>query len=59
MFGATGVVGHQLVGQALAAGHHLTAHVRNPARLNLNHPELTVIAGEGGKGGEGVMRGWG
>ena len=46
VFGATGGVGRELVSQALAAGHHVTAYVRNPAKLNLDHPELTVIAGE-------------
>ena len=46
VFGATGVVGREVLSQALAAGHHLTAYVRNPAKLNLDHPELTVIAGE-------------
>jgi hypothetical protein len=46
VFGATGGVGRELVGQALAASHHLTAYVRNPAKLDIDHPELTVIAGE-------------
>ena len=38
MLGATGSVGHQLVSQALAAGHHLTAYASNPAKLNTDHP---------------------
>jgi putative NADH-flavin reductase len=46
VFGATGGVGRELVSQGLAAGHRVTAYVRNPAKLNLDHPELTVIAGE-------------
>lgn len=33
IFGATGKVGSQLVDQALAAGHNVTAVVRDPARL--------------------------
>ena len=46
VFGATGGVGRELVSQALAAGHRVCAYVRNPAKLDLDHPELTVIAGE-------------
>ncbi|RKN45776.1 NAD(P)-dependent oxidoreductase [Streptomyces hoynatensis] len=37
VFGATGGVGHQVVRQALDAGHRVTAVVRDPARLA--HPE--------------------
>ena len=36
---ATGGVGRQLVGQALASGHDVTAVARNPAKLP---PELLV-----------------
>jgi putative NADH-flavin reductase len=46
VFGATGGVGREVVTQALDAGYHLTAYVRNPAKLDLTHPNLTVIAGE-------------
>lgn len=35
IFGATGGTGRQLVAQALAAGHEVTAVVRDPARLAL------------------------
>jgi len=44
--GATGGVGRQVVTQALATGHHVTAYVRKPAKLDLTHPNRTVIAGE-------------
>ena len=44
---ATGGVGREVAGQALDAGHHVTAYVRNPAKLTVTtHPDLTVIAGE-------------
>ncbi len=46
VFGATGGVGREVLTQALDAGHHITAYVRNPAKLGLNHPNLTVITGE-------------
>jgi putative NADH-flavin reductase len=46
VFGATGGVGRQVVTHALDAGHHVTAYVRNPAKLTVTHPNLTVTAGE-------------
>jgi putative NADH-flavin reductase len=46
VFGATGGVGREVVTQALDAGHHVRAYVRNPAKVDLTHPNLTVIAGE-------------
>jgi len=45
VFGATGGTGRQVVEQALAAGHHVTALVRDPAKLGLNQPALTVKRG--------------
>jgi putative NADH-flavin reductase len=45
VFGATGGTGRQVVEQALAAGHHVTALVRDPAKLSLIHPALTVKRG--------------
>ena len=46
VFGATGRMGHLLVGQALDAGHAITAYARNPERLRIGHPNLSVLAGE-------------
>jgi putative NADH-flavin reductase len=46
VFGATGGVGREVVSQALDAGHHVTAYVRNPRKFELSHPNLTVITGE-------------
>jgi putative NADH-flavin reductase len=46
VFGATGGVGGEVVTQALDAGHHVTAYVRNPAKLTVTHPNLTAVAGQ-------------
>jgi putative NADH-flavin reductase len=43
IFGATGGIGRCLVDQALAAGHVVTAAVRNPARMPLSHERLRVV----------------
>ena len=44
--GASGATGHQLVDQALQAGHAVTAFVRDPARLPRTHAALQVVAGD-------------
>jgi putative NADH-flavin reductase len=46
IFGATGRTGKPLLEQALAAGHEVTAYVRNPGKLNMNHPKLNVVQGQ-------------
>ena len=46
IIGATGRTGLQLVEQALAQGHEVTAFVRNPARLPLRHDQLRVVQGD-------------
>ncbi|MGH3522430.1 MAG: NAD(P)-dependent oxidoreductase [Mycobacterium sp.] len=43
VFGATGRTGTPLVGQALEAGHRVTAVVRDRSRLSDVHPSLTVV----------------
>src|SRR6059036_3915989 len=43
--GASGGTGRQLVKQALERGYAVTALVRDPSRLQIDHPELTVIKG--------------
>jgi len=45
IFGATGGTGRQLVDQALAQGHEVTAFVRNPAKLAMQHEKLKVVQG--------------
>ena len=44
--GATGGTGRQLVAQALKRGFAVTALVRDPARLRVDHPKLTVVQGD-------------
>lgn len=46
IFGATGSIGRQLVEQALAQGHEVTALARNPVKLDLKHPNLKVVQGD-------------
>jgi putative NADH-flavin reductase len=44
--GAAGGTGRQLVEQALERGYIVTALVRNPTKLQSNHPQLNVIQGD-------------
>jgi putative NADH-flavin reductase len=44
--GANGGIGRQCVEMALQAGHHVTALLRNPAKLDLHHPNLELIKGD-------------
>jgi len=46
LIGATGGTGRQLVTQALERGYAVTALVRDPSRLQVDHPQLTVIQGD-------------
>lgn len=46
IFGANGKTGRQLVEQSLAQGHAVTAFVRNPAKLNVTHPNLKIARGD-------------
>jgi len=44
--GATGGTGRQLIAQALERGHTVTALVRNPSKLQLEHPQVKVVQGD-------------
>jgi hypothetical protein len=46
IFGASGRTGRCLVEQALADGHTVTAFVRNPRSLAVEHPKLHLVEGD-------------
>ena len=46
VFGASGGTGNHVVRQALETGHQVTAFVRNPEKLIIEHPNLVVCLGE-------------
>ncbi len=46
IFGASGRTGRQLVEQALAQGHVVTAFVRHPAKFRVSHANLRVAQGD-------------
>lgn len=46
VIGATGGTGQHLVAQALELGYEVTAFVRDPAKLRVTHPQLTIMRGD-------------
>lgn len=46
IFGATGTVGRQVVQQALEQGHTVTAFARSLTKLDIQHPQLSFVAGD-------------
>ncbi|MEI7028037.1 NAD(P)-dependent oxidoreductase [Paenibacillus sp. y28] len=46
IFGAAGRVGRELAARAAADGHLTTAFVRNPGKMSLQAPNLTIIQGD-------------
>ena len=45
VFGATGKIGRLVVAALLRDGHHVTVYVRNPAKLDISDPNVTVVQG--------------
>jgi putative NADH-flavin reductase len=46
VFGASGTIGQRITQEALFRGHQVKAIVRDPARLPLAHPRLTLAVGD-------------
>jgi len=46
VIGGNGGIGRQAVELALNLGHHVTAVLRNPARLELTHSNLNIVQGD-------------
>jgi putative NADH-flavin reductase len=46
IFGATGGTGRQLLEQALAQGHIVTAFARDPAKVATKHENLSIVQGD-------------
>ena len=46
VFGATGSIGQLTVQELLKEGHKVTAFARNPQKLCLSNPKLSLIAGD-------------
>lgn len=46
LFGATGQTGKHFLEASLSEGYEVIALVRNPNKLNLTHPQLSVIKGD-------------
>ena len=46
VYGATGEVGSHVVTEALERGHRVFAVSRNPARIEMQHPNLSAVRGD-------------
>ena len=46
VFGSTGKTGREVVRQALDREYIVTAYARNPQKLDMTHPNLSVVSGE-------------
>jgi len=46
IFGATGKIGQEIVKQALAQGDEITAFVRDPSKVTLEHGDLKIMKGD-------------
>ena len=60
VLGGSGGTGRQIVSQALDAGHDVTVVAREPGKVGIQHPHLTIVSGDTTAGGAsltGRMRG--
>lgn len=46
IFGASGRTGLEVLKQALESGHIVTAFVRTPSKIDIQHPNLTLFQGD-------------
>jgi putative NADH-flavin reductase len=46
VYGATGKIGSLAVDEALSRGHRVTAVSRNPAQIEMQHPNLSAVRGD-------------
>ena len=46
VFGATGKTGQEIVKQSLSQGYKVTAFVRDPSKMTLEHGDLKIIKGD-------------
>jgi len=46
VFGASGATGYHAVSQGLANGHYMTAFVRDPSKLEIDHRHLDIFTGD-------------
>jgi putative NADH-flavin reductase len=46
VFGSTGKIGQEIVKQSLAQGYEVTAFVRDPSKITLEHGDLNIMTGD-------------
>jgi putative NADH-flavin reductase len=56
VFGAAGGTGRQIVSQALEQGHDVTAFVRGPGKIGIQHQRLREVFGDAANDAPSVMR---
>jgi putative NADH-flavin reductase len=56
VFGASGGTGRNIVSQALDQGHDVTAFVRVPGKVGIQHPRLREAFGDAANDAQSVMR---
>src|SRR5687768_11152507 len=56
VFGASGGTGRQIVSQALEQGHEVTAFVRGPSKVGIQHQRLHEVFGDAANDAQSVLR---